>query len=93
MEPALNWSRLSISGRSEIRSPPGVDSMAAQVGGRAQVAGPSHELSGSALGGSDQVSQTDIRRSGRVKTQLIPYQAGQSGMEGSCPRSDTTKRI
>ena len=83
----------SPSSRSDIRSPPGVDSLAPQVGGRAQEAGPAHEVSGSALGGVDQVSQTLIRRSGRAKTLLIPYQAGQSGMEGSGPRSDARKRI
>ena len=81
------------SSRSEIRRPSGVDSLAAQVEGRDQVAGPSQGLAGSALGGSKQVSQTEVRRSGRVKTKLIPYQAGQSGMEGSCPRSDTGDRI
>ena len=69
------------SSRSAIRRPPGVDSLAAQAQGRDQVAVPSQGLAGSVLGGSEQVSQTEVRRSGRVKTKLIPYQAGRSGME------------
>ena len=69
------------SNRSASRGSPGVDNLAAQAQGRDQVAGASQGLAGSALGGSKQVSQTEIRRSGRVKTKLNPYQAGSSGME------------
>ena len=63
------------------------------MGGRAHVAGPAHEVSGSALGEEVQVSQPVVRRSGRARKLLIPYQAGQSCMEGLGPKSDATERI
>ena len=69
------------SNRSASRGSPDVDNLAVQALGRDQVAGASQDLAGTGLGGSKQVRPTVIRKSGRNRTKLNPYQAGSSGME------------
>jgi hypothetical protein len=46
-----------------------------------QLAGTPQDLAGAAPGGKKEVSSTDIRRSGRHRTKINPYQAGSLGME------------
>jgi hypothetical protein len=67
--------------RSASRESTGVDNLAVQVLGRDQLVGTSQDLAGAGPGGSEEVSSTVIRRSGRHRTKLIPYQAGSLGME------------
>ena len=48
-------------------------------------------MSGAAPGGDVQVSQQPgVRRSGRVRKLLVPYQAGTGGLEDQGPRSDAS---
>jgi hypothetical protein len=55
--------------------------LAVQGLGGDRLAGTPQDLAGAAPGGKKEVSSTDIRRSGRQRTRLSPYQAGTSGME------------
>jgi hypothetical protein len=80
-QPARVGTAQDRSDRSASRESPDVDNLAVQALGRDQVAGASQDLAGTGPGGSEQVSQTVIRRSGRNRTKLNPYQAGSSGME------------
>ena len=60
------------------------------MGGRALV-GPAHDGSGAAPGGDVQVSQQPgVRRSGRARKLLVPYQAGTGGLEDRGPGSDVS---
>ena len=82
------------SSRSDIGDLPVVDYPKPQVGGRVLVE-PAHDGPG-ALGGGPggvpggdcQVShQPDLRRSGRARKLIVPYQAGSGGLEGRGPGS------
>ena len=46
-----------------------------------QLAGTPQSLAGAFPGGGKEVSPIDIRRSGRQRIKLSPYQAGTGGME------------
>ena len=67
------------------------------MGGRVLV-GPAHDgsgapggVTGGAPGGDSQVSQQPgVRRSGRARKLLVPYQAGTGGLEDQGPRSDAS---
>jgi hypothetical protein len=58
----------------------GINLAVQDLGGDQLVSTPQN-LAGAAPGGSKEVSSIDLRRSGRQRTKLSPYQAGASGME------------
>ena len=82
------------SSRSDTGELPVVDCLTPQVGGRVLVE-PAHDGSGApggvpggVPGGDCQVSQQPgLRRSGRARKLLVPYQAGSGGLEDRGPGS------
>ena len=75
-------------GRLDIRSVSQLDKAVVQVDGQLREPSPQQfdgALPGSSLslGQSVQVGLPDVRRSNRQRSQISPYQAGTSGMEGS----------
>jgi hypothetical protein len=67
--------------RSASRESTDVANLAVQGLRSDQLAGTPQDLAGAAPGGTEEVSSTDIRRSGRHRTKINPYQAGSSGMK------------